>query len=134
MTKYDLREYRYLRKEMAQLQDQIQSIRSLMLAPKNQVITGMPRGSRKSGDSIGEVLGRVEKLERRYTDKYNALLRKCEKIETVIEPLSCRERALIRYKYFQGLTWEQVALEMNYSVDNIYKMHGKILQKIKSVQ
>ena len=131
MTKNDLRKYKYICEECEQIKDQIETIKSAMLSPKNQIITGMPRGGGgKSHDRIGDVLSKIERLEQKYLDKCNQLLQEREKIENAISPLESRERMLIRYKYFELLAWEEVAAKLGCSVDNVYKLHGKILQKI----
>ena len=116
------------------MQDQILSLREQIISPKNQVITGMPRGGNGSGDKIGEIISRVDELERKYLSKCKLLLEECESIEKAIETLESRERLLIRYKYIEGLKWRKVAEKMNYSEENIYKLHGKILLKLKKVQ
>ena len=133
MTKYELRNYIPMKDEVEQLKSQILTLREQVTSPKNQVITGMPHGGNGNKDKMAEIIGRIDELERKYISKYNALLNECDRIEKAIEPLESKERMLMRYKYLQGLKWEDVALEMNYSVENIYKMHGRILQKLKRV-
>jgi DNA-directed RNA polymerase sigma subunit (sigma70/sigma32) len=129
MTKYELRNYKYICEEMEQIQDQIISLRSKILSPKSQVINGMPRGGSGNGDRIGEVICKINELENMYQDKHLALLSLREDIERVLEPLECKERLLIRYRYIDGMTWGAIADKMNYTVDNVYKLHGKILYK-----
>ena len=130
MTKSELKKYRFICDELEQIKEQILSIKALILSPKNQVITGMPRGGGGNSDKIGEVLCKIEHLENKYLDKYNQLLREREKIEEAISTLESKERLLIRYRYIDGNAWEDIADKLNYSIDNIYKLHGKILQKI----
>lgn len=134
MTKYDFRNYIPMKDEVEQLKDQIITLREQLISPKNQVLTGMPQGGSGNKDKMGEVICRIDELEKKYITKYTALLQECEKIENAIEPLESKERMLMRYKYLQGLKWEDVALKMNYSVENVYKLHGRILLKLKRVQ
>lgn len=131
MTKYELRKYRFICQEIEQLEEQIKSLRLMILSPKNQIITGMPTGKGGNGDKIGDALCKIERLEARYNKKIEQLLREREKIECVIETLDCRERLLIRHKYIDGLTWEETATKLNYSLDNTYKLHRTILHKIQ---
>lgn len=130
MNKSELRRYRFICIELDQLSEQITEVKSKMLSPKNQVITGMPRGGSGNSDKIGEVLCKVERLEGKYLDKYNQLLQEREKIEDAIAPLESKERLLIRYRYIYGYSWEVISEKLKYSIDNVYKLHGKILQKI----
>lgn len=130
MTKYELRNYRDLREELDYLHEQITELRLSMTAPKNQVITGMPSGSSAVSDKIGEVVAKAERLEKRYIKKYYDLLSRLEQIENEIDKLEPKERLIIRYKYIQGMTWEDVAEKMSWSVSKVHKAHKKILQKI----
>lgn len=134
MTKYELREYRFLKKELKKLEDRIRELKSERLSPKNQIITGMPRGSNSTPDKFGEVMIQLERLELKAMATYVKLLRACERIENAIETLEdSKERLLMRSRYIDCMSWKDIAKEMNYSVENIYKLHGQILEKLKSV-
>ena len=43
----------------------------------------------------------------------------------------CTLRKLLIKRYLQFKTWEQIAVEMNYSWRQIVRLHGKALQKVK---
>jgi len=40
-------------------------------------------------------------------------------------------RTLLYERYINGKTWEQVAVDMNYSYRGVTKMHGRALQAVK---
>ena len=42
-----------------------------------------------------------------------------------------RERELMRRRYIEGQRWEQVAFEMHYSIDHIWRLHGMVLGKLR---
>ena len=39
-------------------------------------------------------------------------------------------KLLMEYRYIDGMTWEQVAVEMHYSYMQICRLHGKALKTI----
>lgn len=41
------------------------------------------------------------------------------------------EKRVLRLKYFDGMSWEQVAEEMNYSIRQIHNIHKKALINLK---
>lgn len=42
-------------------------------------------------------------------------------------------RAVLSGRYLEGKTWEQIAVELNYSYMQICRLHGKALAEIKDV-
>jgi DNA-directed RNA polymerase specialized sigma subunit len=57
-----------------------------------------------------------------------------EYIETLVNSLkSTRQQNLIRLKYFNGHSWLSVAVHMNYSIESVYKIHGKALQELRKI-
>jgi len=55
-----------------------------------------------------------------------------DEIEVAIDSLDDpTERLLMRKRYIEGKRWEQVAVEMNYSINHIWRWHGNILQKMR---
>jgi DNA-directed RNA polymerase specialized sigma subunit len=45
--------------------------------------------------------------------------------------LDIKLRTVMELRYLECRSWENVAEEMNYSIDNVYKLHGVALQKIQ---
>lgn len=53
------------------------------------------------------------------------IYRKVEKVDDETE------KRVLRLKYFEGMSWEQVAEEMNYSVRQIHNIHKRALINLK---
>ena len=51
-------------------------------------------------------------------------------IENCINSLEPTERIIARSRYIEGKTFEQIAVDLNYSWRHTIRIHGKILQKI----
>ena len=52
-------------------------------------------------------------------------------IETAIERLEPTARMLLRYRYMDGLKWEEVCVRMNYSWRQTHRLHGEALRQLK---
>lgn len=70
---------------------------------------------------IDKVIEEEKKLENLY-DFMSDLSKEIDKIEDVVE------RALLRYRYFLGLTWEEIADKMGYSLRQVHRIHKSALE------
>ena len=132
MTKAELRAYKDLRGERDKIKQQLDELETVLYGPKGQRLDGMPRGGSRNNRHIVDNLGdRHTELQQLYESKVAELDAKMLEIERAIEVLEPRERTLVRLHYFQGLTWEQVAVEINYSWAQTHRIHGKALKKLQ---
>ena len=131
MTKAQLRAYKYLRLERDKLAQQLANLEETIYSPKAQSLNGMPRnGSGALCPTENLALKHME-LEAKYKETVEKLTDQMAEIERAIEPLDPRERTIIRLHYFQGLTWEEVAVEMGYTWRHVHRLHGKALEKLQ---
>lgn len=133
LTKYDLRKYKAIKAEILQLQEQINELESVMVAPKIPQLTGMPFGGSSEPDKIGNIVAKASKLRDMYYAKLTGLVELQEAIENAIAGLDSKEQLLIRLYYFSGYTWEEVAVRLNYSWQHIHRLHRAILDKLAVV-
>ena len=130
MDKYELRQYCWIEKEIVQLEEEKRRILDQYLAPPAP--DGMPHGS-GTVDRLGNIVVRWDELQRKIDKKINALLALHDRIETAIEELPADDRVLVRMKYIDGLTWEQISVEMGFSWRHLHRRHGKILAKLSKM-
>ena len=134
MDKADLKRYLPLSKEAEEIKKQADELEEDITSLKAIVIDGMPKGSAVSNDKIGSMVAKAEELREKYLDKYDAALCELYRIERLIEKLDdATERRLIRKRYIQGMKWEDICVDLNYSWQHIHRIHSKILIKIKDV-
>ena len=57
------------------------------------------------------------------------LKREIARVIDEVEDVDCRTLLELRYLCFK--TWEQIAVEMHYCIDNVYKMHRKALRLVR---
>lgn len=132
MTKEQLRTYRAIKLESDQLAKKIEELDALLYSPRSQRLDGMPRGgSGNSTDKVDALLDKREEVLNWYRAKKQELDTTLLEIERAIEGLASRERTLLRLYYIEGLTWEQVAVEMNYSWRQIHRIHGEALAVLR---
>lgn len=130
LTKYDLRKYKAIKAEILQLQEQINELESVMVAPKIPQLTGMPFGGSSEPDKIGNVVAKADKLRNMYYSKLEGLVDLQATIENAIAGLDSQEQLLIRLYYFSNYTWEEVAVRLNYSWQHVHRLHRAILEKL----
>ena len=131
MTKERLKTYRELKKERDDIARRIKEIEDAMYCPRSQRLDGMPRGGSGENYIREEQVDTKYALLAAYQKKGAELDRKLLVIEQAIEELEPRERWLVRLHYIDGLTWEQVAVEMDYSWRQVHRIHSDALDKLK---
>lgn len=88
-------------------------------------------GGGESGSPIERPMDKVDELEKEINREINELVKIREEIEAVLGQLEDRNlRDLMKYRYIDGLTWEQIAEKMHYGREWTCRLHGKALFKI----
>ena len=102
MTREDLKNYRSLVEECEEL-------RLAKMANDRALTEVFPENLR----------GLYERRRQVYDERFAALSAERERIESAVASLPSRERRAITLHFFEGLTWEEVAEKMFFSVDNV---------------
>lgn len=130
MTKEKLTKYRSTKKELDNIKYKIIELEYKKTSIKSQIINDTVAGEVER-DKIGAILVKIEELLELYMSKEIELLEQQLEIELVINTLSNPlERNVMRYRYLDGLKWERICVEVNYSWEGIHKIHRRILDKI----
>ena len=125
MTKYELRQYRDISREIEQLREQHAGMIKIVKAHD-----GQPHGSGIS-DPTSMAAVMMAAISGKIDRKMKELLDLRCRIEQAIDSLPPRERMLMRYYYIDCMTWEQVAERMHYSRQHTLRLHGSILTTLK---
>ena len=126
MDKKELKKYRNIYKKIEQLEQEKADLLQLT-APKPD---GQPRSS-GTGDPTGSTATKIADLTTQLDYLIEDLLDRRYQIEKVISELPERDFNLMHSYYILGHSWEEVAEEMNYSVPHIFRLHGRILEKMR---
>lgn len=125
-----LNSYRDLLTERAQLEEELQRVEALMASPVSTCLDGMPRSRSGPGDPVQQTVVRRDELCRRYKAKIAEMLEEQTAIEKLIDSLEPTERKLARYRYIDGLTWEEVSEKMNYGTRQPHRIHDRMIEKL----
>ncbi len=130
MTKEELRRYSSIQRELADI------ARRLKALEENKGCHGMAYGDtpHQRGEPLSEAQRYVEKketLEELYRKKYRILLEAQTAVENAIESLPPELRRLMRYRYLDGMTCEQVCVELPCSWDTFHRWHRKALAMLE---
>ena len=123
-----LRKYQSLLRKEKHLEQEIESIRSRYTG---QAITysDMPHGTdqRDLSDFAAEVDDLLRDLE---ATRWEAVHQYHLIASSIMDMEDDTEQELMRLKYLHDMTWEEIAVEMHYTVRWIYKLHGDALAHI----
>lgn len=132
MTKEQLRAYRTIKLERDKLKEMLEEFEVTMYAPATQKLSSQPRGGSGVSDPVAATALKHKNLIAQYQQKVEELSSAMLEIEKAIDQLNSTERTLIRLYYMQGLTWEEVCVEMSYCGSQIHRIHRKALIHISS--
>ena len=127
--KHKLHSYRDLLAEYEQIKLELSKVEAFMEAPRTSNLDGMPR-SPGGGDPILGVVAHHIALQERYKTQLHRLAAAQAEIENLIEGLEPGERRLMRCRYIDGMTWEEVCVRINYSWRQTHNIHARILEKL----
>lgn len=132
MTKEELRAYRTLAAERDHLLDEIAMVDARLYGPRVLTLTGMPSGSHaEEGDAMAALTDKAAAIRARYAVLIEELADRLLAIEDAIGGLEPVKRRLLRLRYIDGLTWERVAVEMDYSWTQVHRLHGEALAELR---
>lgn len=130
MTKERLRQYRDRALELAQIKEKIEALEAPLYSPRSQRITGMPSGHGNGNPKEDLAIKHMELLDH-YRELEAELSAEQLAVERAIDSLPPKARALLRFYYVDGLTWDKVCEKMHYSWTQVHRIHGRALEKLK---
>lgn len=131
VTKEELRRYRFVAGEVADLRCEIAELECLAVSPRVAVCGGVVVGGGSVGDRQGALIARIDELRLRYVGMVEGLVALRGRIEDEISVLDEEDQRLVRLRYFRGLTWEEVAVRMGVSWRTVHNWHGRVLERLK---
>ena len=119
-----LKEYQRLEEEIAYLEYNLDKTK----AELKRWIHGDLQDVRLTAGSEGaKVEERIEAIEYELAHKMNAM----QDVLKLINRFKGLENKMLKMKYVDGITLEEIAENMNYSSSYIYKKHAEIIKRIK---
>ncbi|AHA69942.1 Phage protein [Bacillus thuringiensis YBT-1518] len=122
-----LKEYQRLEEEIAYLEYNLDKTK----AELKRWVSGDLREVRLTADSDGaKVEERIEAIEYELAHKMNDMY----KLKKLISRFRGLDNKILKMKYMDGMTLEQIAEEISYSSSHIKKKHAEIVRLIKFVE
>ena len=132
MTKLELKEYYWIRRNITKSEQRLIELEAAatritaQIKNKHDAIVGRGNTSDKVGDAVAEMEASREKLAEQIAASYAVLA----EIEKAIEDLPARECYLIRARYIELMSWEQIAVDMNFGWAQVHRMHSDALKML----
>lgn len=124
-----LLQYRVAEREEKRLEAEIQRWRS-RAEKMTAGYGGTPSGG-GDGRSLENTMAHIDDLTRQLSDQRDRLVTLRRNIGTAIDSVpDARLRELLRLRYIEGLTFEQIAVRMSYSYKQTCRLHGMALEKM----
>lgn len=127
-----LLEYRKLVLEHERMKRTYQSIAQRFISPVANIqrMSSMPQGNASLNPiqdqyfNLHEMYDLIELLERR-------IVKKLTEIELAISELQSIQRLILRLRYIDGLSWEEICVKSHYQWAQIHRIHSSALDKIE---
>lgn len=124
-----LLEYRKLDQDIERDMEELQRWKSRAEKITSSV-SDMPKGGNQ-GDRLQLAVDRICELEERLNGKIDAAVKRRKEIEAAIATVEDRTlQLLLQYRYIDGMTWEQIAVKMNYDYRWTLRLHGRALTRL----
>ncbi|MGN0592023.1 MAG: RNA polymerase sigma factor [Ruminococcus sp.] len=132
MTKEELISYKYIKKEIEDIKNRINQLRTEARSPKGVQYSDAYRGRGEPVPAQQRYMERLEELSALYEAKKAELQTSLIAIERAIASLPPELRLMMRYRYIDGYKWEQVNEMMHISEPTSKRMHRKALKLLQN--
>ena len=115
------------------INSKIQQITSLNeLATKcTSTLSDMPHNPNKGNSTMADAVCKIIDLQEEINRDIDRLVDLKREIMKVIKAVPDVEyQTILEKRYLCFISWEQIAVDMNYSIQHIHRMHSKALKEI----
>lgn len=85
-----------------------------------------------SGDQLQRCIDQICELQTEIAKEMDKLRKRKQQIETAIHGLNEKSyQDILWYRYIQGMTFEEIAIKMNYSWRQVCRKHKNAVEKLK---
>lgn len=124
-----LQQYRDADREINAKLDQIHRLREL--ATKTTTAFGDDWVQSSAENKTEKIVAKIVDLEKEVNNEINRFQNIKHEVESTIALVpDSKQRAVLTRRYISGKTWEQIAVDLNYTYRNICYIHGRALQEV----
>ena len=126
-----------LNRERSRLKERIQELKAAAEAPKNQIISDMPRGSGSTINAIERYIIKIDELEQECADIDRKIAIQWSAACNIFKECSVSqtEQQLMRFRFKYGLPWKDCRNLMesshgkSWDMNRIFRTYRKVLSK-----
>jgi len=108
--------------------EQVESLNGLA-TKVSSTLTGMPKSPNHATSTMADAVSKIIDLQAEINNDIDRLVDLKREMVTVIKAVANTEcQTLLELRYLCFKTWEQIAVEMNYTVRNVHLLHKEALQ------
>ena len=98
-------------------------------------LTGMPRNPNRRTSTMAEAVAKIVDLQTEINHDIDRLIDLKREMVMLIKSVDNTEcQTLLELRYLCFKTWEQIAVDMGYTIDNVYRIHRKALSVVSVLQ
>jgi len=113
--------------------EQVQSLRELA-TKATATLADSPVSGTRNVHSMSDIIDKMIDLEAEINADIDRLVDLKREIVTLIKRVENPEhQTLLELRYLCFKSWEQIAVTMNYTSRNVFKMHDQALEKLESL-
>ena len=110
--------------------EQVESLNGLA-TKVSSTLTGMPKNPNRATSTMADSVSNIIDLQAEINDDIDRLVDLKREMVAVIKAVANTEcQTLLELRYLCFKTWEQIAVEMNYTVRNVHLLHKEALQVV----
>ena len=110
--------------------EQVLSLRELT-TKATATMSDMSGGGSRNVYKMQDIIGKIVDLENEINADIDQLVDLKREMVTAIKAVADPEcQTLLELRFLCFKTWEQIAIDMNYGIDNIFKLHKKALAMV----
>ncbi len=112
----------------------IQQVASLndLATSATATLSGMPHSPNRASSKMADAVVKIVDLQHEINDDIDRLVDLKREIMRLIKAIPNAEYQLILEKrYLCFMTWEQIAVDMGYSIQHVYRLRDKALKQVQ---
>lgn len=126
----ELKNLRDYHAQIACLRARIARLEEASFCAPSPTLSHAPKAAGSPADPTGKAALELVRLKAELQQKVVELESRISRIEKDIDALPPRERAVIRARYMEGLSWGCVARKVHYSEDYCKEIHGAAIKNL----
>lgn len=132
-TEEYLNQARHLDTQINSKLSQIESL-STLATKCTATLTDMPGNKNNGTSKMEDTILKIITLQEEINSDIDVLVDLKKEIMTIIKKVENSEyRTLLENRYLSFLSWEKIAVEMKYSIQQVYRKRTEALKKIEEI-